>query len=270
MDILGTARRLEAALAQRLDRAADRVRTAGPREPLETVHELVQAIATHIQPGGRGRYVFPFNRIKVSLVAANKDDRARIEAVVEAAPTLHERVVERLNAAGCDASGVEIRTSYVGEPGSRWTNPHFLLELQRVVERSRVTETAEPPRTVKLVVEHGRAEKSSYTFTTARIDLGRCASLRDDRDRLIRTNHVAFAEGEAEANGTVSRRHAHIFFDAATGQYRVCDDRSAHGTGVLRGSRLINVPSGTRGIRLHSGDVILLGEARVRVVIHEE
>ena len=269
MDILSTARRLEAVLAERLDRAADRVRTAGPRESLETVHELVQAIARHIQPGGRGRYVFPFNRIKIALAAATKEERARLEAVVEGTPSLHDRVVERLTAAGCDTSAIEIKISFAAEAEKNWTTPHFHLELQRVAERPRAAETIESPRTIKLAVEHGRAEKASYTFNSPRIDLGRCVSLRDDRDRLIRTNHVAFAEGDPDANGTVSRRHAHIFFDAATGDHRVCDDRSAHGTGVLRGGRLINVPSGTRGIRLHSGDVILLGEARLRVTIPE-
>jgi hypothetical protein len=267
MDILTTARRLEAALSAQLDRAADRVRTQGPREPLEICHDIVQAVAAHIQPGGRGRYVFPFNRLKLSLAAATKDERARIEAVIESAPTLHDRVIERLTSAGCDVAGLEIKTAFVEAPAANWRQPQFHLELQRVGERPRGTAPRDTPRTVKLVIEHGQAEKASYTFSTPRIDLGRCASLRDDRDRLIRTNHVAFPEGAAEANSTVSRRHAHIVVDDETGHHRVCDDRSAHGTGVLRGGRLINVPSGARGIRLHSGDIILLGEARVRVVM---
>ena len=54
-----------------------------------------------------------------------------------------------------------------------------------------------------------------------------------------------------------------------SGHYRVYDDRSAHGTGVLRNGRTITVTPGSRGIRLESGDEIVLGEARLRVKIGE-
>jgi len=116
----------------------------------------------------------------------------------------------------------------------------------------------------------GTAEAEVYAFTLARIDLGRCAHLRDSLNRLIRTNQVAFADGSTGANESVSRRHAHIVYDGGDGEYRVFDDRSAHGTCVLRNSTSIAVPSGSRGIRLQSGDEIVLGEARVRVKITRE
>ena len=111
----------------------------------------------------------------------------------------------------------------------------------------------------------GQTEQASYTFTHTPINLGRCADVRDSRHRLIRANHVAFIDAGDAANASVSRRHAHIAYDAASGQHRVCDDRSEHGTGVVRSGRIINVPAGARGIRILAGDVIVLGEARVRV-----
>ena len=76
---------------------------------------------------------------------------------------------------------------------------------------------------------------------------------------------MAFIDAGVEVNAGVSRRHAHIAFDAASGEHRLCDDRSEHGTGILRRGRLIDVPAGARGIRIQPGDVIVLGEARVRV-----
>jgi hypothetical protein len=43
------------------------------------------------------------------------------------------------------------------------------------------------------------------------------------------------------------------------------DDGSEHGTGIVREGRTVPVPRGARGVRLFSGDEIVLGEARVRV-----
>jgi pSer/pThr/pTyr-binding forkhead associated (FHA) protein len=102
----------------------------------------------------------------------------------------------------------------------------------------------------------------------SRIDLGRGLEVRDTRHRLLRTNHVAFVEGSAAVNQTVSRRHAHIAEDPS-GDHRLHDDRSEHGTGIVRGGRTIPVPPGSRGVRLCSGDEIALGEARVRIRIEE-
>jgi hypothetical protein len=45
----------------------------------------------------------------------------------------------------------------------------------------------------------------------------------------------------------------------------VYDDGSEHGTGIVRHGRTLAVPRGARGVRLESGDEIVLGEARLRV-----
>jgi pSer/pThr/pTyr-binding forkhead associated (FHA) protein len=78
---------------------------------------------------------------------------------------------------------------------------------------------------------------------------------------------VAFTDAGGTANDTVSRRHAHIDYADESADYRISDDGSAHGTSIVRNGTTIGVPSGTRGIRLQSGDEIVLGEARVRVKI---
>jgi hypothetical protein len=65
----------------------------------------------------------------------------------------------------------------------------------------------------------------------------------------------------------VSRRHAHIAFSTEDRCYRVWDDRSAHGTNIVRGGRTIKVPAGARGTKLETGDEIALGHARLRVTM---
>jgi pSer/pThr/pTyr-binding forkhead associated (FHA) protein len=111
------------------------------------------------------------------------------------------------------------------------------------------------------------AERRTYSFAGGRIDIGRRAEVLDSRQRLIRRNHIAFLEQDADAYRTVSRRHAHIAFVASSSEYRLRDDGSARGTAVLRDGRTIRVPEGSRGIRLQSGDEIALGEARLKVRI---
>jgi hypothetical protein len=268
IDILRRVRRLETALTARIERAAAHVRSEGPREPIEIAHAVVEEAARHVQPGGRGRYVFPYTRLKVSVVARDKDTRARLEAVLDGDPCLHDRIAERLNSVGCDVGDLDVKTVYLTEPGAGWSDDAFHVEGQRVSERARaVTAPEAPDATLKLTIEHGKAEQASYTFSALRVDLGRGAHVRDRRERLIRTNHVAFIDGGVDANASVSRQHAHIVYDAAAQQHRLCDDRSAHGTGILRSGRLIAVPGGARGLRLLSGDVIFLGEARLRVTL---
>ena len=72
-------------------------------------------------------------------------------------------------------------------------------------------------------------------------------------------------QGSADSpNSTVSRTHAHIEFDAKSGEFRIFDDHSALGTTVLREGEFVNVPKGTsKGAALRSGDEIVLGQARL-------
>ena len=88
MDLLGKARRLESTIARRFDRAARDVVGAVPREPLEIVHLVVDAVEHEIHPGGRGKRVFPFNSITLSVLAPSREERARFEAVLTGEPPL--------------------------------------------------------------------------------------------------------------------------------------------------------------------------------------
>jgi pSer/pThr/pTyr-binding forkhead associated (FHA) protein len=119
-------------------------------------------------------------------------------------------------------------------------------------------------------VVRGTAERRTYSFAARRIDLGRCAEVRDTRNRLIRTNHVAFVEGSGEVNQSVSRRHAHIAYEPTSGGYRVRDDGSVHGTSVVRSGCTVAVPPGSHGVRLRMGDELVLGEARLRIRLDGE
>ena len=68
MDILNKARKLESKLAHTIDRAAQQWSKSGPRGPLEVLHGILEAVDERIEPAGRGTQVFPFNKIKVTVV----------------------------------------------------------------------------------------------------------------------------------------------------------------------------------------------------------
>jgi hypothetical protein len=267
MDILRKARRLESRLARTFDRAAEHWSQSGPRGPLEILHAIVDRVEEALEPAGRGTRVFPFNRMKVSVLADTRQARSRFAALFHAEPKLEERVRTRLQQAGCDAPNLQVKVSYVDRAAPDWTTPDLHVEFDRVASADTPAERSSPAETIRLAVIQGAAGKPSYAFTLDRINIGRCGEIRDSQNRLIRTNHVAFAEGAVEAASTVSRRHAHIEYSREQRHYRISDDGSAYGTAIVRNGKTIAVPSGPRGVRLRSGDELLFGEARLRVRI---
>jgi hypothetical protein len=267
MNILAKARKLETIIARTFNDAAQRVAPPGPREPLEILHAILDAVEDEVQPAGRGAHVFPFNRLEISVLASSREARARLEALFDEAPTLHDRILERLRAADCEMADLTASVGYVVEADVGWINPQFHVEFARVAQVTPIELPAPLQRRIELAVVCGVADVSTYSFAQPRIDLGRCAEVRDRRHRLIRTNHVAFADEGAGVNQSVSRCHAHVEYDDNEGDYRIYDDRSAHGTGVLRNGRTLAVAPGSRGVRVQSGDEIVLGEARLRVTI---
>lgn len=258
MDILAKLRGLESRVAKKVNEAAQKMTGSTPREPLEILHAIVDTVEKQMEPAGRGKYVFPFNRIRITIAAASPAQQARFEAVFASEPTLAERIGAVLRAANCASEELAIETAYVTECDGGWN-----LEFDRVPPRPQARIAAS--QALKLSTIQGVTDRGTYLFAGSRINLGRCAEVRDHRNRLMRTNHVAFAESPTDPNSSVSRQHAHIDYIVEIAEYRLCDDRSAHGTGVLRNGSTISVPSGTRGIRLQSGDEISLGEARVRI-----
>lgn len=275
MNILQKVKRLEAGVTRAVERAAREWSQSGAREPLEIAQAIVDAVGERLEPAARGRYVFPFNRIHVTIAAA-RDARARFQAVFESEPTLPDRIAARLRDAGCNPASVHCAVTYAARPSPDWQTPEFHIEFTRGAAVPAPAPATEPEpvqapeataRELQITIVSGTAAAPSYTFTLPRVNLGRCAEVRDSLSRLVRTNHVAFVDLAGTSNDSVSRQHAHIEYVESARQYRIRDDRSAHGTHIVRRGRTVPVPAGPRGVRLESGDVIVLGEARASVRI---
>jgi pSer/pThr/pTyr-binding forkhead associated (FHA) protein len=266
MNVLGRARRLESTIAARLDEAAKSMVRSRPREPLEIVLAILDAVEQRIEPTGRGARVFPFNRVELSVLAPSREARGRLEAVLGGDTPLRTRILDRVHCAGCSLADVVVEIQYIERAAQNWSAPEFDLQFARIAEPEADDPALEGPAgQITIRVLHGVMERRAYSLTAPRIDIGRGAEVRDQRNRLIRTNHVVFTEGGADVNGTVSRKHAHIAYEPRTGHFRLHDDGGEHGTEIVRGGRTISVHRGARGVRLRSDDEVVLGEARVRI-----
>lgn len=251
------ARKLESALAAGIEGASRRATRASQRPPLEIVVASVDALEQMVQPDG----TFPFTHVELRFAAASTIARAHLEAVCEGPPSLRARIVDRLETSGCTVKALAVNVSFADEAQEGWSHAEFNVDCTRRAGSD------VPPVRLQLTVTQGTADRTVYIFDNDAIALGRGDEVRDDRQRLLRTNQVAFTEGAGEVNQSVSRRHAHIERAASETGYRLYDDGSAQGTCVIRGGRGCPVPRGTKGLRLQSGDEIMLGQARLRVKI---
>jgi len=263
-DLVSRAQSLESAIAARVDRRAREIAGSPARQPLEIVHAVVDAVEREIQPAGRGQRAFPFTHVRVHVVAASTRAKAQVEVACEGPPSLHQRIEDRLRAAGCSTPAPSVKVSFVTKPRADWAEdePDFHVEFGR--DTAGVDPRAS--RTLELTVLRGTTAASSYAFATS-FAIGRGADVRDSRQRLIRMNDVAFAEGGGDVNHSVSRRHARVDHDPATGAFRVFDEGSAQGTTIIRKGRGLPVPRGTKGLLLQAGDERVLGEARIGILV---
>jgi FHA domain len=244
---------IEKSIERGFRRWSDKMFGAAQADELLLVHRaILEQIEGKVQTVGRGRRVFPYARVAVTLVSADVDRRALYQTAF--GERLEADIRETLNAAQCEMPrgfGVEVETAETGG------GP---FEIEYRVEAPKAVRDLPPAR---LVVVHGKTGHPEYVLEKPRVNIGRMAELTDAEQRVVRRNDVVFEEGGDEANATVSRKHAHIRLE--DGDYRICDDESEFGTRVFRDGRPVEVPAGNRrGEKLRPGDEIYLGRACLR------
>jgi len=253
---------IEKTIERGFHRFAGRVFGEAESDELLLVHRAILGeIEGKVQTLARGKRVFPYSRVSVTLASANPDRRAVYQTAFAEGGRLEADIRDALEGAQCGLPrgfAVEVKAEEC-EIGAKPFTIEYGLEA---------VAPAPAPQPVLathglLLVVKGRAEKSEYPLEKARTNIGRLAELTDAEQRVVRRNDIVFEEGADEANATVSRCHAHIRLDA--GEYRICDDESEFGTRVFRDGRPIEVPAGNRrGEKLRPGDEVYLGRACLR------
>ena len=130
-------------------------------------------------------------------------------------------------------------------------------------------ETARSSRAAKLVVMEGAANARELALTKARINIGRTENVYRS-EGPSRKNDLAFVE-DNEINRTVSREHAHILIDKASGEHGFSTTagisrRRIAGYGSCATAGAGAVHRGARGVALKTGDEVHIGRAVVRFV----
>jgi FHA domain-containing protein len=243
----------------------------GSREAIELYRDALDQIAARAIVGKRGERVFPFNAIQIELGAADGERRTVLEALFEPVQLLAD-VREAL--AGERASVPAELTVRVVYPAEALVDLRVVCE--KAVPVAAVEELAQPvvqnepnpliPVLLRTMV--GVSSEPAFIANKAHINIGREQDVVDTQGRAVRRNDLWFAEGADEANATVSRTHAHVRFEAGSGEWRIYDDGSSFGTYIFRAGRRIDVPGHSpRGVMLLPGDEIYLGQVRVRLEI---
>jgi hypothetical protein len=267
MSILDKVQKLE----KRLEKLAER--SDVPLEPIEIRKAALDEIEDLVQPSGRARRVFPFDRVIVEVVAPDARRRAAMEAVLGQDSDLASAVADRLEAAGCAVPrGLDVRAKMLRRPGADWeTGRVFRVLCDKAVERpsAAVSAGAAAGRTATLTVLKGEATRKTWVLAAERTNIGRLGEVVDKDKRVVRRNHLVFTEREDAINPTVSRAHAHIS-TTPDGGFRLFDDHSSYGTRIFRGGRTIPIPTGSpRGTKLQPGDEVYIGQACLRFDVKE-
>jgi hypothetical protein len=254
---------IEKTIERGFHRFAERMFGPADSNELLLLHRAILAeVESKVQIVARGRRLFPFAHVVVTMVAAEAERRTILQAAF--GERLGADIREAMEGSRCELPrgfSVEVRTA---EAGLRALEITYSVEPVKAEAAAQVATHAAPATaTGRVVVVKGKTGSPEYALAKTRTNIGRMPELTDADHRVVRRNDVVFEEGADEANATVSRKHAHIRLDS--GDYRLCDDGSEFGTRVFRDGRSIEIPTGDRrGEKLRAGDEIYLGRACLR------
>jgi hypothetical protein len=233
-----------------------------PDEPPELAEIRLAVLDTVKEKSYRSgaRKVFPFDLLRVELRGIEPSQHGTYSGRFFR-QYLEQEVRQALRTAGCrfpDNLRVDVE-AVAGLPprDGRWLAVAAGTQAE-----------AEPRAAARLVVREGDASAPELRLDKSRINIGRVVDVYR-AEGLFRRNDLAF-EAETEINRTVSREHAHIEYDRATGDYRLFNDRwhdrkpgGECGTWIVRDGMSQEVHRTPRGVKLEADDEIHFGRAVV-------
>ncbi len=213
-----------------------------------------------------GKLVFPFNQVTIYLSGVPEEQEQAFQSEF-LSRYFNEELragLARSNYRFPDDLRVDIQTSSeLPGPKQEWIRVETAARPKPVIEPD--SESRLPG---VLILVQGTANVSEMKLDRVRTNIGRTADVFKSAGPS-RRNDLAFAE-DTEINRSVSREHAHIMFDKATGQYRLFNDRwyktgpeaeANCGLWIVRDGFGQPIHRNSRGVALMAGDEIHFGKA---------
>ena len=232
-------------------------------EPPELA-EIRLAVLDHIREKSYrsgGKKVFPFDLLRIEMRGV-EESRRDIFAGRFFRQYLEQEVRTALRDGGCrfpDNLRVDVEPiAGLPKPGEAW----LLIETAS----QEIADAAKKP-SGRLVIRQGEANLRELRLEKARTNIGRVVDVYRE-EGIFRRNDLAF-EADTEINRSVSREHAHIRYDRASGEYRLFNDRwydrgeGDCATWIVRDGFSQEVHRTSRGAKLEPGDEIRFGKAVV-------
>ena len=133
MDILRTARKLEAGIARVLDGAARTAMKSGSLEPLEIVHAVVgEGRRRRFSPPAAGGTSFPSTASRCLVAAATTKRRAQWRRSSMPGRRWRRESRSVFASAGCEPSDLAVKVVYLSAAQADWTSPHWHVDFAHV------------------------------------------------------------------------------------------------------------------------------------------
>jgi hypothetical protein len=232
--------------------------------PLELLQAALEELERRVQPAGRGRKTFPYDRVVVHITQRSADEAAVMAVFRDLGARLRDRLAE-LN---CERPETIDTSVVLNETAGDDTTTTVRVDCFGAVEIEPERATAMTARpSITLTVMKGQCGEAEYVLDEPVIAIGRTAEPTDALGQ-VRYNHVAFLETRDGINETVGRAHARLQFDPASSSYILYNESSSNPTSIIRAGRAIRVaPRDPRGVRVMNGDQLQLGRAVLRVTL---
>ena len=232
--------------------------------PLELLQAALEDLERRVQPAGRGRKTFPYDRVVVHITQHSADEAAVMAVFRDLGARLRDRLAE-LN---CEAPTTIDTSVVLNETAGDETTTTVGVECFGAVQTEPTPVAAMTTRpSITLTVMKGQCAKAEYVLDEPVIAIGRTAEPTDALGQ-VRYNHVAFLETRDGVNETVGRAHARLQFDPGSGSYVLYNESSSNPTSIIRAGRAHSrCASGSRGVRVMNGDQLQLGRAVLRVTL---
>lgn len=252
-----------------LERGLSQVRTlwaADRADPLELRARLLDAVEAALEPH---RHHLAFSGVVVHVVAEADRLRDRYEMAFQARREPFEAAVRRrLAEARMDLPGAARIAWKLHQRAPKRFAGQFDEGVYVELRKRRAQTTA------TLAVVDGQAREPHYVITSdADLTIGRVPEVMDSRGRLVRRNAVSLVDDAAldpddiARHHTVSRAHARIRYDSASGTFQVVDDQSTSGTTIVRPGAVVPIQVSRQPVSLRDGDLLHCGKVAFRFTL---